>query len=126
MKKIFILVLVFGLFSCRSIKYIPTVSVKDSIVYVNSVKHDSIRQYVRDSIFIHQKGDTVFISKWHYDVKYKELVKNDTINSKFYINKENTVYVNKLNVFQKAMIWIGSILSLLTIVIGVLKFKKIL
>ena len=126
MKKILILIFIFGLFGCKSIKYIPTSLVKDSILYVNSIKHDSIRQYVRDSIFIHQKGDTVFISKWHYDVKYKELIKNDTINSKFYINKEKTVYINKLNIFQKSMIWVGSILSLLTIILGILKFKKIL
>lgn len=126
MKKIFILALILFLFGCKSVKYIPTVTVKDSIVYVNKIKHDSINNYVRDSIYIHQKGDTVFVSKWHYDVKYKELIKNDTINKNVYSNIINTVQINKLNLFQKVMIWVGSILSILTTVFIVLKFKNIL
>jgi len=126
MKKIFFLLVILSTFGCRSIVYVPTVTVKDSLVYVNHIQKDSIYSYFHDSIYIHEKGDTVFVSKWHDTVKYRNVLKTDTVNSKFYINKEKPVTVNVLTKFQKAMIWIGWILSLGLIGIAALKIRGLI
>ena len=126
MKKIFFLLVILSAFGCRSVVYVPTVTVKDSLVYVNHIQKDSIYAYFHDSIYIHQKGDTVFVSKWHDTVKYRNVLKTDTVNSKYYINKEKTVTVNILTKFQKVMIWLGCILSLSLIIFIVLKIRGLI
>lgn len=124
MKKIFFLLVILSAFGCRSVVYVPTVTVKDSLVYANHIQTDSIYSYFHDSIYIHQKGDTVFVSKWHNAVKYRNVLKADTVNSKFYINKEKTVTVNVLTRFQKVFAWVTGLLSLLLIIFIVLKIRR--
>ena len=126
MKKILILLVILSAFGCRSIVYVPTITVKDSLVYVNHIQKDSVYSYFRDSIYIHQKGDTVFVSKWHDTVKYRNVLKTDTVNSKFYINKEKTLTVNILTKFQKIMMWLGGMLSLSLIGFIVLKIRGLI
>lgn len=126
MKKIFFLLVILSAFGCRSIVYVPTVTVKDSLVYVNHIQKDSIYSYFHDSIYIHQKGDTVFVNKWHDTVKYRDVLKTDTVNSKFYINKEKTLTVNILTKFQKIMMWLGGMLSLSLIGFIVLKIRGLI
>lgn len=126
MKKIFFLLVILSIFGCRSIVYVPTVTVKDSLVYVNHIQRDSIYSYFHDSIYIHQKGDTVFVSKWHNTIKYRNILKTDTINSKFYINKEKTLTVNILTKFQKVLMWLGGLLSLGLIIFIVLKIRGLI
>jgi len=125
MKKIFFLLVILSAVGCRSIVYVPTVTVKDSLVYVNHTQTDSIYSYFHDSIYVHQKGDTVFVSKWHNTIKYRNVFKTDTVNSKYYINKEKTVTINVLTKFQKAMMWLGGLLSLSLIIFIVLKIRGI-
>ena len=43
--------------------------VRDSIVY--RWREDSTREYVRDSVSLRQKGDTIWIEKYHFSDKYK-------------------------------------------------------
>ena len=126
MKKIFFLLVILSAFGCRSIVYVPTVTVKDSLVYVNHIQKDSIYSYFHDSIYVHEKGDTVFVSKFRDTVKYRNVLKTDTVNSKFYINKETTVTVNVLTKFQKAMMCLGGILSLSLIIFIVLKVRRLI
>jgi hypothetical protein len=126
MKKILFFLVILSAAGCRSIVYVPTVTVKDSLVYVNHIQKDSIYSYFHDSIYIHQKGDTVFVSKWHDTVKYRNVLKTDTVNSKYYINKEKTVTVNILTKFQKIMMWIGGLLSLSLIAFIVLKIRGLI
>jgi len=126
MKKIFFLLVILSAFGCRSIVYVPTVTVKDSLVYVNHIQKDSIYSYFHDSIYIHQKGDTVFVSKWHDTVKYRNVLKTDTVNSKFYINKEKTVVTNILTKFQKWFAWVTGAMSLALIVFIVLKIRGLI
>jgi hypothetical protein len=89
--------------------------------------HDSV--YSRDSIFVYTKGDTVYHE--HYNVKYKEYFRNDTINNVY----RDSIYkaypvvkekiVHKLYWWQKIPMWIGigSILALIIYVIS--KFVKV-
>lgn len=127
MKKLILITITALLFlsGCKSIVYVPTVTVKDSIVYVNKIQRDSIYSYFHDSIYIHQKGDTVFVNKWHETIKYKDVIRIDTVSNKFYINKEKTVTINVLTKFQKVMMWLGGILSVLLIIFIVLKIRGI-
>ena len=126
MKKIFFLLVILSAFGCRSVVYVPTVTVKDSLVYVNHIQKDSIYSYFHDSIYIHQKGDTVFVSKWHDTVKYRNVLKTDTVNSKYYINKEKTVVTNILTKFQKWFAWATGAMSLALIVFIVLKIRGLI
>lgn len=126
MKKILLFLVILSAVGCRSIVYVPTVTVKDSLVYVNHIQKDSIYSYFHDSIYIHQKGDTVFVSKWHDTVKYRNVLKTDTVNSKYYINKEKTVTVNALTKFQKIFAWITGCLSVILIIVIIQKVRRLI
>ena len=125
MKKIFFLLVILSIFGCRSIVYVPTVTVKDSLVYVDHIQKDSIYSYFHDSIYIHQKGDTVFVSKWHDTVKYRNVLKTDTVNSKYYINKEKTLTVNVLTKFQKIFAYVTGCLSVILIIVIIRKVRRL-
>lgn len=73
-KYILATLLLFAVWSCRSVQYVPVETVKHDSVYLNKTSVDSV--YFRDSIFVHQKGDTVTIVK--ETTKYKVSVRTDT------------------------------------------------
>lgn len=58
---------------CKTIEYVPVEKVK--IEYRDRIEKDSI--YINDSIYIHEKGDTVYFEKWH--TKYIEKLRVDSI-----------------------------------------------
>lgn len=70
MKSLYISMLVFITFmlaSCRT-EYIPVESVRYDSIYFAKMQKDSI--YIQDSIYIKEKGDTVFVDKFKYIYKY--------------------------------------------------------
>lgn len=70
MKSFYISMLVFIIFmlaSCRT-EYIPIESVRYDSIYFAKLQKDSI--YIQDSIYIKEKGDTVFVDKFKYIYKY--------------------------------------------------------
>lgn len=69
--------------SCTTIKYVPVESVKTDSVYINKVERDSI--YLQDSIYIKEKGDTIF--EYRYKYLFKEIEKVDT----FYVERTDTI-----------------------------------
>ncbi|MCE8465895.1 hypothetical protein [Bacteroides nordii] len=71
--------------SCRSVQYVPVESVRTEIEYRDRLQRDSI--HVHDSIHIRDKGDTVFVNRWHTVYKDKQL--RDTI----YIENTDSVQV---------------------------------
>lgn len=78
MRNIMTLILIIalaGITSCRSIKYVPVESVRHDSIYITKHQRDSIFQ--RDSIYVLDKGDTVFIYKDKYIYVYNN--KTDTI-----------------------------------------------
>lgn len=115
-KLLFIIPILILLASCAAQKQIIEVPVETvKTEYIHDTKIDSV--YVRDSIDRWRKGDTVFIYKEH--TKYKYLNKTDTIVRvdsipkiiKVEIVKE--VEVNHIKWYQKALMWIGGIMSLI-------------
>lgn len=105
---IFFLLFLTTLVSCKTntkIIEVPVETIKTE--YIEQVKYDSI--YSRDSIYIMQKGDTIYNNKVQYLYKYKYL--RDTINITDTIPKiitvEKTQYINQLYTWQKLLITIG-------------------
>ena len=107
LKTLFLLLFLATIISCTSTKTIevPIETIKTE--YIEQVKYDSI--YSKDSIYIMQKGDTIYNNKVQYLYKYKYL--RDTINITDTIPKivtvKDTQYVNQLHTWQKLLIVIG-------------------
>ena len=112
-KRIILKILFFLLFltiviSCKTttkVVEIPVETIKTE--YIEQIKYDSI--YSKDSIYIMQKGDTIYNNKIEYLYKYKYL--RDTINITDTIPKivtiKDTQYINQLYTWQKILIVIG-------------------
>ena len=107
LKTLFLLLFLATIISCTTTKTIevPIETIKTE--YIEQVKYDSI--YSKDSIYIMQKGDTIYNNKVQYLYKYKYL--RDTINITDTIPKivtvKDTQYVNQLHTWQKLLIVIG-------------------
>ena len=107
LKVLFLLLFLTTIVSCTTTKIIevPVETIKTE--YIEQVKYDSI--YSKDSIYIMQKGDTIYNNKVQYLYKYKYL--RDTINITDTIPKivtvKDTQYVNQLYTWQKILIVIG-------------------
>lgn len=124
MKWIFILA-VLCLFSCRTIKYVPTETVKIEKEYIDRVQRDSI--HVHDSVFVLIKGDTVFRDRYH--TVYKDRYFRDTT----YIHKVDSVQVpypveKSLSKWQNLKLQVGgfamsAIVVIILIVVGKIIYK---
>ena len=107
LKTLFLLLFLTTIISCTTTKIVevPVETIKTE--YIEQVKYDSI--YSKDSIYIMQKGDTIYNNKIQYLYKYKYL--RDTINITDTIPKivtvKDTQYINQLYAWQKILIVIG-------------------
>ena len=73
---IFIGLLLCALFSgCTTTKYVTVPEYHTDTVRVVKVQHDSL--VLKDSVYIHDKGDTILIEKWH--TQYRDRWRTDTI-----------------------------------------------
>lgn len=78
------LLLVWSMCSC-STQYVPVESVRYDSVFFEKIRKDSI--FVQDSVFVKEKGDTVFTNRLRYIYKY--ILKSDTI----YITRTDSINV---------------------------------
>ena len=107
LKTLFLLLFLTTIISCTTTKIVevPIETIKTE--YIEQIKYDSI--YSKDSIYIMQKGDTVYNNKVQYLYKYKYL--RDTINITDTVPKIVTIkdvqYINQLYTWQKILIVIG-------------------
>lgn len=124
-----LLLVVFLLSGCRT-KYIPM----ERVVYQNAIKHDTLHTsdsvFVRDSIYLRQKGDTCYLDRWHektifknvYMVKVDSFLKRDSIPVPYPVEKE----LSKWEQFQlKYAVWSFGALCMLLIILGYKLYKKI-
>ena len=107
LKTLFLLLFLTTIISCTTTKIVevPVETIKTE--YIEQVKYDSI--YSKDSIYIMQKGDTIYNNKIEYLYKYKYL--RDTISITDTVPKIVTIkdvqYINQLYTWQKILIVIG-------------------
>ena len=69
--------------SCTTTKYVPVENTTVDSVYINVTQRDSI--FVQDSVYIREKADTVFVTRWH--IEYRDALRIDT----FYIERVDSV-----------------------------------
>ena len=78
---IIIMVIISLLFGSCSTQYVPVETIKTE--YKTNTVHDSVfvETVKHDSVAIIQKGDTVFVSKWHtlYKDRWREKLITDTV-----------------------------------------------
>ena len=60
---------------CTTTKYVTVPEYHTDTLRVVKVQHDSL--VLKDSVYIHEKGDTVLIEKWH--TQYRDRWRTDTI-----------------------------------------------
>ena len=108
LKTLFFLLFLTIVISCKTttkVVEIPVESIRTE--YIEQMKYDSI--YHKDSIYIMQKGDTIYNNKVQYLYKYKYL--RDTINITdtipTIVTVKDTQYINKLYTWQKLLITVG-------------------
>ena len=128
-KILFLLFMTLLLGSCKvkeKIVEVPVPQIKTEIKYIDKVKYDSI--YLKDSVYIIQKGDTVYNNKVAYRYKYKYLKDTITINKADTITRLQKIteikVKNQLNVVQKVLMYIGLFSLLMFIIIIYKHFKK--
>ena len=128
-KILFLLFMTLLLGSCKvkeKIVEVPIPQIKTEIKYIDKVKYDSI--YLKDSVYIIKKGDTIYNNKIAYRYKYKYLKDTIIINKTDTITKLQKVteikVKNQLNVVQKVLMYIGLFSLLMFIIIIYKHFKK--
>ena len=72
-----VLLLAWVLRGCKTCECLPSIEYRDSIV--TRYHHDTIQTYAKDSVFIHQKGDTVWRERWSIRWRDKIVERYDTI-----------------------------------------------
>ena len=127
-KILFIISILILLTACKPIKEIievPVEVVKKE--YIHDTKTDSI--YIKDSIDRYIKGDTVFIykerTKFRYINKTDTILKTDTVPKILVKTTVKEVEVNHIKWYQKLLMWVGGIMSLILTgyIIYKIKFK---
>lgn len=122
--------LLFVIYSCRTVKYVPVETVKVDTTYINKLQRDSI--YILDSVYVKEKGDTVLIEKYKYLYRDKlvrdtlYMAKTDSIQVPYSVEKELTRWQQfRMDFGGWAMcIVVISILILIVYKIKKLKFRK--
>ena len=90
--------------SCKT-QYVPVETVRMETQYIDRLQRDSI--YALDSVFIKEKNDTIYLTKWR--VEYREALRVDTFNI-VKVDSINTIVEveKKLSRWQQAKMNIGT------------------
>lgn len=84
---------------CTRMVYIPVESVKTE--YINKMSIDSI--YLYDSVYLKEKGDTIFMEKYKYS--YRDRLRVDTVIQKDSIRVPYPVIVEKKLTWWQKIKW---------------------
>jgi lysozyme family protein len=118
---LFFVLFFIGFAACNKTIYVPVESVRTE--YRDNYLRDSV--YVRDSIFIKVKGDTVWIEIYKYIYKDKfvrdSVYLNDTIRVPYPVDVPGE-RVNYLTGWQNFQIWLGR--ALILIILGYFLKKR--
>lgn len=116
--KMVLLVSCLSLFSaCRSLRPIAENEYGNRIEQSRYENSDSVRVYIRDSIRIYEKGDTVRIECWRERYRTDVRFRTDSVYIRDSLYKQVPVAVAKpLNTWQKFLMKTGGISLILTVV----------
>ena len=121
-KFVLYILLSFAFVGCKTVApCIPETITRDSVRV--EYKLDSVDLYERDSIFVHEKRDTVFVERWK--TRYKDVLKiqRDTvIDTKTEVQVQRVRYVPKYYRFTSLAFWI--VVAILLIRLAWLIAKK--
>ena len=122
MRGLFLFVVLTIFVNACSTRYVPVESVRVDSVRVETVRRDSV--VLRDSIYVVQRGDTVYKTKYKY--VYRDRVLRDT----FYHVKCDTVtkvvkVEKELSFWQKKKIELGGAAMLLIPLLILLLIKRV-
>ena len=112
---IFSLVLICALIGCKTTEKLQNINTETRIEYRDKYHRDSV--YIRDSVIIYVKGDTVYKDRWHTEWKEKESGDTIILTDTVYIEKE--VYKDRSEPPNNN----GMIIILILIIIIIYKFK---
>lgn len=123
MKKFILIGILLSLIGCTTTKYVEVPIEKTKIEYKDRLSIDTVIQH--DSTIITMLGDTVYLEKYKYIYKVKEL--RDTIN----ITDTTTVTkpievvkeINKLYTWQIALMVLGGVSIIILVYLIIKKFK---
>ena len=114
--------------SCTRTVYVPITSVQRDSIFLHTHSRDSIM--VHDSITIREKGDTVWMERWH--TAYRDRLLTDTI----YIERHDSINVpvpieKPLSFSDRAWIKVGKLgvmasAMVLVVILGYIFRKKVL
>lgn len=120
-----VLCLIWGATSCRSVQVVT--EYKDREVVKVELQHDSV--YLHDSVYIAQRGDTVFWDRWHTEYQYKyvnrvdSFVQIDSIPYPVEVKVPGPVRNSTFASFCEWFFWILVILT--AVVVGIRVYVKI-
>ena len=95
---------------------------RDVYHYVTKVEKDTVKESVHDSVYIHEKGDTVWFEKWH--AKYIDKIgeRHDTCwrDSVVTEYKETTKEIIKI----PKIFWCSFVFSIIIIIFAFIKLTR--
>ena len=105
-----VVLLLFLLCSCKQVEYVTVEKVRVDTTYVNKLQKDSV--WMHDSVYVKEKGDSVWVERWHtkyetkevHDTLYKARV--DSIPVPYWKIKEVAA---ELSWWQKLRLWLGNV-----------------
>ena len=103
----------------------PVVEHKTDTTYITKNHRDSI--YVHDSTYIHERGDTVWVERWH--TRWRDIYQIDTIYEAVHDTIPYPVEVPKevpasLTWWQQTRIYMGNIAIFASIIILIILYVK--
>ena len=112
----------FLLSACRTLVPVTENENREHMAQVWHNKTDSVWVYIRDSVRIHEKGDTVRIEHWRERIRDRVQCRTDSVYIRDSIYRQIPVIVPKpLNAGQKFLMKTGGI-SLLLMAAGIVVF----
>ena len=123
MKHFIIICTLISLIGCTTTKYVEVPIEKTKIEYKDRLSIDTVIQH--DSTIITMLGDTVYLEKYKYIYKVKELRDTINITDTTTVNKPIEVVkeINKLYTWQIVLMVLGGVSIIMLVYLIIKKFK---
>ena len=95
------LAIVANLSSCKSVEYVTVPEYHTDTLYQSKVEKDSV--WLHDSIHVKERGDTVWVERWHTKIHATEL--HDTVYQATHDTIATPYHVEKIVEVEKPLTW---------------------